>query len=96
MRLGILTGGGDCPGLNAVIRAAAVRTVRSRDGRILGFLDGWKGLLEGRTCELTLQAIRGILPHGGTMLGTLADPVRQGGAVEGACARHSRCSNSTA
>lgn len=84
MRLGILTGGGDCPGLNAVIRAAVVRTVRTRDGQILGFLDGWKGLLEGRTCELTLQAIRGILPRGGTMLGTSrVDPVRHAGGVEG-------------
>src|SRR4029453_15693361 len=44
MRLGILTGGGDCPGLNAVIRAAVVRTLRTYDGEMIGFLDGWGGL----------------------------------------------------
>ncbi len=83
MRLGILTGGGDCPGLNAVIRAAVVRTVRSHNGQILGFMDGWRGLLEGRMCELNLQAIRGILPDGGTMLGTSrVDPIRKAGGVE--------------
>ena len=77
MRLGILTGGGDCPGLNAVIRAAVVRTVRTHEGQIVGFLDGWRGLIDGRTRELSLETISGILPRGGTMLRTSrVDPVR--------------------
>ena len=69
MRLGILTGGGDCPGLNAAIRAV----VRSGDDRgitILGFRDGWRGVLDGQARELTLEDVRGILPKGGTILGT--------------------------
>jgi 6-phosphofructokinase 1 len=83
MRLGILTGGGDCPGLNAVIRAAVVRTIRTYESRIVGFLDGWVGLLEGRTLELTLDTIRGILPRGGTMLGTSrVDPMKRPGGLE--------------
>lgn len=80
MRLGILTGGGDCPGLNAVIRAAAVRTIREHQGTLVGFLDGWKGLLENRSCALDREAIRGILPRGGTVLGTSrVDPMEGGG-----------------
>lgn len=83
MRLGILTGGGDCPGLNAVIRAAVVRTIRTYESQIIGFLDGWLGVLEGHTQELTLDKVRGILPRGGTMLGTSrTDPVRREGGVE--------------
>jgi 6-phosphofructokinase 1 len=70
MRLGLLTGGGDCPGLNAVIRAAVVHTVRTHESQIVGFLDGWKGLLEGHVRELSLESIGGILPRGGTILGT--------------------------
>ncbi len=92
MRLGILTGGGDCPGLNAVIRAAVVRTLRTYDGHMLGFEDGWLGLLENRARDLDLDAITGILPRGGTMLGTSrTDPYREGGglaAVRDAFARH--------
>jgi len=84
MRLGILTGGGDCPGLNAVIRAAVVRPYRTYVSQIVGFLDGWTGVLEGRTRELTLDSIAGILPRGGTVLGTSrVDPVHREGGVEG-------------
>ena len=72
MRLGILTGGGDCPGLNAVIRAAVMRTVRTYGGHMLGIENGWRGLFENRTRDLDLSAISGILPRGGTMLGHLA------------------------
>src|SRR4030095_9803953 len=80
MRLGILTGGGDCPGLNAVIRAAVVRTLRTYDGEMIGFQDGWRGLLNDRVRPLDLEAIAGILPRGGTMLGTSrCDPLREGG-----------------
>ena len=70
MRIGILTGGGDCPGLNAVIRAV-VLTARLRHGDdTVGFLDGWKGALEARTVELDEALCRDILPIGGTILGT--------------------------
>ena len=67
----ILTGGGDCPGLNAVIRAV-VRTAIGRHGwRVIGIEDGFDGLVgEPRWRELTLQSVRGILPRGGTILGT--------------------------
>src|SRR6266571_5546928 len=83
MRLGILTGGGDCPGLNAVIRAAVVRTLRTYDGHMLGFEDGWLGLLENRARDLDLDAVTGILPRGGTMLGTSrTDPYREPGGIE--------------
>jgi len=83
MRLGILTGGGDCPGLNAVIRAAVVRTVRTYQGQMLGFEDGWLGLLKSRVRDLDLPAIKGILPRGGTILGTSrTDPFREEGGVQ--------------
>ena len=82
MRLGIVTGGGDCPGLNAVIRAAVVRTLRTYEGHMLGFEDGWLGLLENRVRDLDLDVISGILPRGGTMLGTSrTDPYREGGGL---------------
>ncbi len=83
MRLGILTGGGDCPGLNAVIRAAVVRMVRTYHGQMLGFEDGWAGLLKSRVRELDLPAVKGILPRGGTILGTSrVDPFREDGGVQ--------------
>ena len=69
MRLGILTGGGDCPGLNAAIRAV-VRYGNDRGITVLGFRDGWRGVLEGEAHQLTPQDVRGILPRGGTILGT--------------------------
>ena len=66
MRIGVLTGGGDCPGLNAVIRAI-VRTGVSEHGyEFTGFRDGWRGPLTGDTVTLDVQAVRGILPRGGT------------------------------
>jgi ATP-dependent phosphofructokinase / diphosphate-dependent phosphofructokinase len=91
MRLGILTGGGDCPGLNAVIRAAVVRTLRTYKGQVVGFEHGWLGLLQDNTRELDLDAVMGVLPRGGTMLGTSrCDPYHEGGmeAVRDAIARH--------
>ena len=68
-RIGILTGGGDCPGLNAVIRAV-VRRSEAHGHTVLGFRNGWAGVLEGDTVELTHQSTAGILPRGGTVLGT--------------------------
>src|SRR5512132_2500912 len=67
--LGILTGGGDCPGLNAVIRAV-VRRAQNHRFEVLGLRDGWKGLLEDRVFPLTRENTAGILHRGGTILGT--------------------------
>ena len=70
-RVGILTGGGDCPGLNAVIRAVVRRaTLDSERAEILGIKNGWRGLLEDDIEPLTRQSVTGILPRGGTILGT--------------------------
>jgi ATP-dependent phosphofructokinase / diphosphate-dependent phosphofructokinase len=67
--IGVLTGGGDCPGLNAVIRAI-VRRGEQLGYKILGVKDGWKGMLKADATPLTLESISGILPRGGTILGT--------------------------
>jgi phosphofructokinase-like protein len=81
-RVGILTGGGDCPGLNAVIRAVVRRGVE-HGHNVVGFRNGWAGALEGDTLELTLDNTRGILPRGGTMLGTSrTNPYKQEGGPE--------------
>lgn len=70
MRVGVLTGGGDCPGLNAVIRAV-VRTGAAEHGtEFIGFRDGWRGPLDGDTMVLDVDTVRGILPRGGTILGS--------------------------
>ncbi len=68
-RVGILTGGGDCPGLNAVIRGAVRRAIRS-GWEAVGVLEGWRGMIDGKWMRLDLEAIRGILPRGGTILRT--------------------------
>jgi 6-phosphofructokinase 1 len=68
-RLGVLTGGGDCPGLNPVIRAVTRRAIQG-GMTVLGFRNGWKGLIQGDTTPLDLQSVSGILPKGGTILGT--------------------------
>lgn len=71
MRLGVLTGGGDCPGLNAVLRALVRRGVLEFGHEFVGILNGYEGLMEPRLTEaLTLDSVRGILPKGGTILGT--------------------------
>jgi phosphofructokinase-like protein len=70
MRIGILTGGGDCPGLNAVIRAIVRKGIDGYGHAILGFRDGWRGPLENSYTELTIESVRGILPRGGTILGS--------------------------
>jgi len=69
-RVGLLTGGGDCPGLNAVLRAVVRRGLAGDEYEFIGFLHGWEGVLEDRAVELTLQSTAGILPRGGTILGT--------------------------
>jgi phosphofructokinase-like protein len=70
MRVGVLTGGGDCPGLNAVIRAVVRRGVTEYGYEFVGFRDGWRGPLDGLTMELGIPQVRGILPRGGTILGS--------------------------
>jgi phosphofructokinase-like protein len=70
MRVGVLTGGGDCPGLNAVIRGVVRKGESVYGDEIIGFLDGWRGVMEDRTMPLTIERCRGILPRGGTILFT--------------------------
>jgi phosphofructokinase-like protein len=83
MRVGVLTGGGDCPGLNAVIRAVVRKGVRTHGFEFVGYRDGWKGPLEGLTMELGIQECRGILPRGGTILGSSrTNPFKIDGGVE--------------
>jgi 6-phosphofructokinase 1 len=70
VRIGLLTGGGDCPGLNAVIRAVVRKGVDGYGDQLVGFRDGWRGVLEDVADELTIESTRGILPRGGTILGS--------------------------
>ncbi len=70
MRIAVLTGGGDCPGLNAVIRAVVRRGERHYGDEVLGIRDGWRGLLDGDLERLSVEELRGTLPRGGTVLGT--------------------------
>jgi 6-phosphofructokinase 1 len=70
MRIGVLTGGGDCPGLNAVIRAVVRRGIDGHGNTLVGFRDGWRGPIEADWEELTIESVRGILPRGGTILGS--------------------------
>ena len=79
-RIALLTGGGDCPGLNAVIRAVVRRGLASGGHTFLGFRRSWAGVLEGDAIELTRQSTAGILPRGGTILGTSrTNPYTEGG-----------------
>jgi len=90
VRIGLLTAGGDCPGLNAVIRGVVARA-RQHGAEVVGILEGWDGLMEGRFRPLDRDAVRGILQRGGTILGTSRrDPYVHGdgaasvrGAIEG-------------
>lgn len=83
MRVGVLTGGGDCPGLNAVIRAVVRKGVKGHGFEFVGYRDGWKGPLEGLTMELGVEQCRGILPRGGTILGSSrTNPFKVEGGVE--------------
>jgi phosphofructokinase-like protein len=83
MRVGVLTGGGDCPGLNAVIRAVVRKGVKVHGLDFVGYRDGWKGPLEDLTMELGVPQVRGILPRGGTILGSSrTNPFKIEGGVE--------------
>jgi 6-phosphofructokinase 1 len=83
MRIGVLTGGGDCPGLNAVIRAIVRNGVEHRGHEFVGYRDGWRGPLEGDAGPLGVPEVRGILPRGGTILGSSrTNPFKDDGGPE--------------
>ncbi len=83
MRVGVLTGGGDCPGLNAAIRGIVRRGIDGHGQEIVGFRDGWRGPLEDDWHELTVESTAGILPRGGTILRTSrTNPFKRDGGVE--------------
>src|SRR5215471_1314999 len=82
MRIGILTGGGDCPGLNAVIRAVVRKGILHYDDEFIGFIEGWRGVLENKTRVLDLKAVDDILLRGGTILRTLrTNPAKREGGI---------------
>ena len=70
MRIGVLTGGGDAPGLNAAIRAIVRKGTTAYGAEVLGFRNGWRGVMEGEVRELTKESVQGILHRGGTILGS--------------------------
>src|SRR5256884_8513230 len=83
MRIGVLTGGGDCPGLNAVIRAVTRKGIEAYGWEILGFRSGWQGPLEGLTMPIGLDDVEDILARGGTILGSSrTNPFKVDGGVE--------------
>jgi 6-phosphofructokinase 1 len=83
MRLGVLTGGGDCPGLNAAIRAVVRKAVHDHGAEVFGFADGWRGAMDGDVIELGPGMVRGILPRGGSILGSSgANPFYEGRMAE--------------
>jgi len=83
MKIGMLTGGGDCPGLNAVIRAVVRKGSFHYEDQFVGFVEGWRGVLEGKTMELDLESVGGILPRGGTILRTSrTNPAKRDGGLQ--------------
>lgn len=83
MRLGILTGGGDCPGLNAAIRAVTRRSIDAYGSSVMGIHNGWAGLIHGDTEPLSLYSVSGILHRGGTILGTSrTNPLKHPDGIE--------------
>lgn len=70
MKIGMLTGGGDCPGLNAVIRAVVRKGIFTYEDEFVGFMEGWRGVIEDTSILLDLDSVGGILPRGGTILRT--------------------------
>src|SRR5271157_6007302 len=82
MRVGLLTGGGDCPGLNAVIRAVVRKGILHYGDEFVGFMEGWRGVLENKTMVLDYDSISGILPRGGTILRTSrTNPAKREGGL---------------
>ncbi|MDQ2726456.1 MAG: 6-phosphofructokinase [Actinomycetota bacterium] len=85
MHVGVLTGGGDCPGLNAVIRAVVRKGEDHHGDSFVGFVDGWRGVIDDRVTRLDIERCRGILPLGGTILGTSrTNPYKVDGGLEAA------------
>jgi len=83
MKIGILTGGGDCPGLNAVIRAVVRKGTFHYKDEFIGFIEGWRGVLENKTTTLDLNSVSGILPRGGTILRTSrTNPAKKADGIE--------------
>jgi 6-phosphofructokinase 1 len=83
MKVAMLTGGGDCPGLNAVMRAVARKGEKIYGDQIVGLRDGWRGAIEGDLVELSVQSFRGTLPRGGTILGSSrTNPYKEEGGPE--------------
>jgi phosphofructokinase-like protein len=83
MKIGVLTGGGDCPGLNAVIRAIVRKGSFHYEDEFVGFMEGWRGLLDNKTMDLSLEAVGGILPRGGTILRTSrTNPAKHEGGLQ--------------
>ena len=83
MKIGILTGGGDCPGLNAVIRAAVRKGIFHYHDEFIGFIEGWRGVVENKTMPLNEQTVSGILHLGGTILRTSrTNPRKKEGGIE--------------
>jgi phosphofructokinase-like protein len=83
MKVGILSGGGDAPGINAVIRAVVRKGIQHYGYEIVGIMDGWRGLLEGEFLSLDLDAASGVLPRGGSILGTSRiNPFKHEGGAE--------------
>ncbi len=83
MKIGVLTGGGDCPGLNAVIRAVVRKGIFHYDDSFIGFLEGWRGVVDDRWMPLDLKSVSGILPRGGTILKTSrTNPAKREGGID--------------
>src|SRR5947209_10695544 len=83
MKIGILNGGGDCPRLNAVIRAVVRKGIFHHQDEFIGFLEGWRGVMEDHSTKLNLDAIAGILPRGGTILRTSrTNPAKKDGGIQ--------------
>ena len=83
MKIGILTSGGDCPGLNAVIRGAVLKGIAIHGHEFVGFLDGWRGVVECDIIDIPRTMVRGIAKQGGTILGTSrTNPFEGNGGVE--------------
>src|SRR5580658_9405293 len=91
MRVGMLTGGGDCPGLNAVIRAAVRKGIFHYNDEFVGFIEGWRGVVEDKTMPLNLETVDGILHRGGTILRTSrTNPRKKEGAMDACLATIAR------
>ena len=95
MRIGVLTGGGDCPGLNAVIRGIVRKGINQHGHALIGFRYGWAGVLKNEAVELTNSNTSGILHRGGTILGSSRTNRSRSRAASSRCANPSRSAGLT-